>query len=258
MSWFDWLGRSGLPVVSFQDQCRTILKKGGLPCFSIRWTNGEGDDYFIVQHVNDDDSYSGACAKDLREPSVGQRVLREEYVDRMALVDIDSVLKRNGTITSLLYERVHQLSQELPYDLKVCVYTIPGGEPVWVKGAFNFNEAGFSAECAYDHPHSASGIKGLFISWALVPYYTGKFWYDFVPEPVEDFVYYGWMGNRISDDAKAKQVQELTDTIRHNLDCELHKPTLSQRLERNIENRKLLDKELAEIIQLMKKPNVHE
>jgi hypothetical protein len=258
MSLFSWLGRSGLPVISFQDQCRNILKKGGLPCFSLRWVSNQEDDYFIVQCVNADGSYGGVSTKELRSPSVGQRVLRDEFVERLTLVDIDSVLPNNGTDVPRLYERVHQLSQHLPYDVKACVLTLSGGEPVWVKGAFNFNEAGFSAERAYHDPNRANAIQAVFIPWSLVPYYSGTFWYEYVQEKVEDYVYYPWMGDRISDEAKEQRVQELTDTIRRNLGDETRKPPLQQRLERNLEQRKLLDKELAEIIQLMKKPHVHE
>jgi hypothetical protein len=258
MSWVGWLGRSGLPVVSFQDQCQAILKKGGLPCFSIRWSKDQEDDHFIVQFVNEDGSYNGASIKDLKAPSVGQRVLRDEYVERMSLVAIDSVLTKNGTDVTRLYDCVRLLAQTLPYDTKVCVLTLAGGEPVWVKGAFNFNEAGFSAERAYNHPDRANAIQAVFITWDLVPYYNGTFWYEYVQEPVVDFVYHGWMYDRISDNAKAKLAKDLTDKIRHNLGSPAYKPTLTQRLEANIENRKLLDKELAEIIQLMKKPHVHE
>ena len=258
MSWFNWLGRSGLPVVSFQDQCRTILKKGGLPCFSVRWTKDQLDDYFVVQFVNDDGSYNGTTLSDLHSPGVGQRVLREEYVDRLGLVDIDSVLTKNGADSQQLWANIHTLARTLPYDVKVCVLTLADGQPVWVKGAFNINDAGFSAECVYDHPKSTSGVKAVFISWELIPYYVGTFHHKYTEERIEDFTYHGWMGNRVTEEAKAKHTQGILDTIKHNLGVAHTKPTLLQRLEKNIENRRLLDKELAELIQLMKKPNVHE
>lgn len=245
MRLFDWLGRSGLAVISFQDQCRTMLSKSEVPCFSLRWKQNDEEDFFLVQGVYPDGSYAGYASKELNEPSVGQRVLRDEYVNCMRLMDVNTIVPNNGTDVDHLRRRISRLHQHLPYNRRATVFLMADGTPVWVKGGFNNNEAGFAAERAYSDPMRPDGVQAVFFPWSAVPYYRGTFLSEFISEPIKNFVYYSWMGDNITTDVK-----EQRDVARRS--------DLTCRLEQNIAQRKVLDADLADIIRQMKTTNVHE
>jgi len=238
-----WL--SSLFPVSFEEQCRQLLNGGALPCFSLRWTGEYKDDIFLVTRVQEDGSFEGYTWKTLSSPTSGKIVMRRRHVDWLKLVPTRSVIPDNGVDMDKVWRVVNTLAGTLKHDQRAIIFTDVEGTEYWIGAEPNRNHHGFSAEKPlYHNGERQVNNEGVFFNWRILSCYQGTFHEEPEIRPVENFVYYSWMGSNVT----AERWAELQKT-KH--------VDLYSRLQKNLEERRALDAALADIIRLMRHDHVH-
>jgi hypothetical protein len=207
---FGWL-RTSPPLVaatSIRTRIRELVERQGFARVEIRHTTGAKLNELVYVLAIDDTSINGHSIPAMISPEVGRRVWRFEHIELNSALDPGGFPLVNDTLPGPLEQHMQYLARELQYDERYCIYESRFGERFYVNGGFNNHKAGFTALKLYPTEYNPNGNCASFFDYVLTPFYEGKFILDGVSEPIPNFIYYDWMGNRVRDKShiKAKQM----------------------------------------------------
>jgi hypothetical protein len=243
MNWLSrwWKGTDVKPL-GFEEKLKLMLQSGLAPCLSIKRSQHSQPEYWMVTGiVNDELGIVGIGH--LSQLSVGSGSLRLCEIDTFDFVNAGDVFGNNG-VDRGLQASIEELAHLLPYDKRVKVFTSYDGVDYYVKGGFNTNHYGFTIEVPCNEPWCERGYIAGFVHYSLAQYYQGEWATAYLSEDLPGFVYHDWMGDKVSPVRLAEKHERIKQDV--------HKRWAAYQVQR-----KALDTELNEILNMLKKYDLH-
>ena len=190
---FGWVRRPSKFVVDLSiSRIRELIERQGFALVVIRTEETEALRIFVLGVESG--RLTGHDEQHMVRPSIGQHVWYLNEVQLLQIIEPGQIPLLNETFSGPLKAKIHQLANSLHYDERYCIYQARTGERVWVTGGFHNTDWGFSAT---HYVEDGESKHAAFINYNLGPFYDGTFFMDGDVEPVPNFVYYDWMGQRV-------------------------------------------------------------
>lgn len=243
MGWLSqWWRNAKVPPVTLEEKLKLMLQTGLTPCLSIKTRYDSTPVHFLITGLSNGE-IGGIGIGHLTELSYGTRMFPIHDIDTVDWADPAEVFGKID-VDPGFKASIEELAHYLPYDKRVKVFTNAAGVHFYVKGGFNHNHYGFTVEVPCKAEWCERGYIAGFVHYTAAPYYQGKWVTTYLSEDLPDFVYYDWMGEKLS----AARLIEKHEREK----ADIHKRWAAYQVQR-----KALDNELNEILKMLKKHDLH-
>jgi hypothetical protein len=177
----------------------------------------------------------------MSDPSVGCQSIASNDYKLVEVKPISAIKKTNNATPAGYRAYVESWCDKLCYDEKLIIMYTSDNVPISLRVGSNITHTGFTAEKPFPTPERPDGVSAVHISWAMLPYLPVTLDWTAKPVPVENFIYYEWMGDKIRDEAilESRKIAKMSD--------------IEYRIKAFQEKHADLQRELAELFKLIRK-----
>lgn len=145
--------------------------------------------------------------------SVGYQSIDSKEYKLLEVKPISTIKKLNNATPSGYKAYIESWCDELCNDEKLVIMHTSASIPISLRVGSNITHDGFTAEKPSPSPDRPDGVAAVFIRWAMLPYLPVTLAWAAKPVPVENFIYYDWMGDKVRDKEvlESRKIAKATD-----------------------------------------------
>lgn len=152
------------------------------------------------------------------DPSVGSQSIHSNDYKLLKVNPISTIKKTNNATPGGYRAYVESWCDKLCYDENLVIMRTWDNVPLVLRVGSNVTHTGFTAEKPFPTPDRPDGVAAVCINWAMLPYLPVTLDWAAKPVPVENFIYYDWMGDKVRDDSvlESRKIAKASD-INHRI-----------------------------------------